>query len=165
MKYILFILSLLALSIAGAVETQITGDVNFQSGSGVPSHASSKGSIYSDTANGKVYCNTDGSTAWVVLGSPAMTLIAEGSTSVAADVEVVLATFTIADTLVPDYGINLTDDIAFHIYEGDCSNAPPTDHAIFCIGKTTTANQYELRMRHKDGGSASRTFKWKIFSK
>jgi len=67
MKYILFILSLLVFSFAHAVETQVKGDVDFQSGAGVPSHAASKASLYLDHSNGKLYCNSDGGTTWAKL--------------------------------------------------------------------------------------------------
>lgn len=68
MKNILLILSLFLanslLSVTTELQTVISGDVDSQTGSGVPDHTASKGTYYADKANGKVYCNVDGGTVW-----------------------------------------------------------------------------------------------------
>lgn len=51
----------------GFVYTAI-GGVRFYSGQGVPNHTTVKGSIYVDTASGKMYIATAVST-WAVVGS------------------------------------------------------------------------------------------------
>jgi hypothetical protein len=95
-------------------------------------------------------------------GSSPLAAIADGSNSITADVETTVATFTVADGNVPVAHINLTDNVVFGIHAGDTGTAPASDVAHFMFSKTTTDNQYQLRIRHKDGGSLARNFKWII---
>ena len=88
--------------------------------------------------------------------------VTSGSTSVSADVDTVVATFTITPGKVIIYGFALTDDVAFALHEGNTEDAPSTDHARIMAKKTAVANQFTLNIRHKDGGSASRNFDWSV---
>jgi len=52
----------------GFVYTAI-GAVRFYTGSGAPNHATLKGSLYVDTATGKLYACTVASGTWTVVGA------------------------------------------------------------------------------------------------
>jgi len=93
-----------------------------------------------------------------------LTDLASGSTSVSADVDTVVATFTAATGNALIAGIVLTDDVAFVFHNGDTDSSPQTNHAVFGLKKTANANEFTLNIRHKDGGSASRNFNWSVKS-
>ena len=54
---------------AGGFYYTSIGSIRFYTGSGAPDHASLKGSLYVDTASGKLYACTVASGTWVVVGS------------------------------------------------------------------------------------------------
>ena len=91
-----------------------------------------------------------------------LNLVDSGSTSVAEDVDVILSTFFIDDSLVPALRVGLADNVSFLIRQGQTTASPDTDSAVYSLVKTTTNDQYEMHIRHKDGGAAARTFTWKI---
>lgn len=51
--------------------TGITGRIKIQTGAGVPSHTEAEGTLYWDTTNNKLYCNSDGAATWTDVAAAA----------------------------------------------------------------------------------------------
>ena len=87
---------------------------------------------------------------------------ASGSTSIASDSEVTLATITATAAQFVEAFCEIDDDVVFRAYDHTTASSPiNSDELCYCVAKTATANQYQLRARQKDAGSANRTVKWR----
>lgn len=89
--------------------------------------------------------------------------ITSGSTSLAFDADVILATFLVTDGWCPQPFVSIQDDVVFFLTPGDTTNAPPTDVMSWMLKKTAVANQYTLNARQQDGGSGAQNIAFGVW--
>jgi hypothetical protein len=94
-----------------------------------------------------------------------MVILNSGTTIVAVSSTVTLATVSgLVNGETVHASVRLRDAVAdFGVFQGDASTDPASNRAVHMFANTAVANEHALRIRQKDGGSASRTFDWIIY--